>query len=457
MTQSYAALDERYLHPMTDPADRGRLTVLVRGRGIRLEDAEGRSYIDGLAGLWNVNLGHGREELVEAAADQMRRLAFANTYSGFANAPALELAARLESVAYPGLKASFLATSGVDANEAAFKTARYFWRRQGRPSKVKVISLEHGYHGATIAGMSATGIPDYAKMFGPRLAEFLHVRSHYPYRCDFARPGEGPGAAAARLLEEAIVREGPETVAAFLVEPVQGAGGVIVPPADYFPRVREILDRHDVLLIADEIITGFCRTGLWFGLSHWHVTPDILSFAKGVTSGYLPLGGFMVTRAIKEVMDSVRPEERWMHAFTNSGHPVCCAVAVKNIEIMERERLWENSAEMGARLHAGLTAAFGDHPNVGEIRAGKGLLAAVEFVEDWATKRNFPSSLKFAAKLKAELMARGVFTRTRPAVGPHPSPGDILFFAPPLVINEKEIDRLVSVSHDALMAVLETL
>jgi len=182
MTQSYAALDERYLHPMTDPADRGRLTVLVRGRGIRLEDAEGRSYIDGLAGLWNVNLGHGREELVEAAADQMRRLAFANTYSGFANAPALELAARLESVAYPGLKASFLATSGVDANEAAFKTARYFWRRQGRPSKVKVISLEHGYHGATIAGMSATGIPDYAKMFGPRLAEFLHVRSHYPYR-----------------------------------------------------------------------------------------------------------------------------------------------------------------------------------------------------------------------------------------------------------------------------------
>ena len=161
MTQSYAALDERYLHPMTDPADRGRLTVLVRGRGIRLEDAEGRSYIDGLAGLWNVNLGHGREELVEAAADQMRRLAFANTYSGFANAPALELAARLESVAYPGLKASFLATSGVDANEAAFKTARYFWRRQGRPSKVKVISLEHGYHGATIAGMSATGIPDW--------------------------------------------------------------------------------------------------------------------------------------------------------------------------------------------------------------------------------------------------------------------------------------------------------
>jgi putrescine---pyruvate transaminase len=213
MTSSYAMLDEHYLHPLADAADRGHLTVLVRGRGVHVEDAEGRSYIDGLAGLWNVNLGHGREELVEAAADQMRRLAFANTYSGWANVPALELATRLEAIAYPGLRASFLATSGVDANEAAFKTVRYFWRRRGRPSKVKVISLEHGFHGATIAGMSATGIPDYARMFQPRLAEFLHVRSHYPYRCDFARPGEGPGAAAARVLEETIVREGPETVA----------------------------------------------------------------------------------------------------------------------------------------------------------------------------------------------------------------------------------------------------
>jgi adenosylmethionine-8-amino-7-oxononanoate aminotransferase len=218
--------------------------------------------------------------------------------------------------------------------------------------------------------------------------------------------------------------------------------------------VRDICTRYGVLLIDDEIITGFCRTGRWFGLSHWNVTPDIISFAKGVTSGYLPLGGIMVTSAIKEVLDSVNPEDRWMHAYTNSGHPTCCAVALKNLEILQRERLAENATRMGERLGAGLRAAFDDHPNTGDIRSGKGLLAAVEFVADRATKQNFASDLKFAARLKAEIMKRGVITRTRPAVGPHPAPGDILFFAPPLVITEAEIDRLVDVARDSVSAVL---
>jgi adenosylmethionine-8-amino-7-oxononanoate aminotransferase len=187
------------------------------------------------------------------------------------------------------------------------------------------------------------------------------------------------------------------------------------------------------------------------------VTPDILSFAKGVTSGYVPLGGIMVTGAIKEAMDGVKPDDRWMHAYTNSGHPTCCAVALKNIEIMERERLSENAAKMGARLQAGLVEAFGEQPNTGDIRGGKGLLAAVEFVEERATKQNFTSELKFAARLKGEMMKRGVITRTRPAVGPHPAPGDILFFAPPLVATEAEIDRLVDVAREAVEVVLTTL
>jgi adenosylmethionine-8-amino-7-oxononanoate aminotransferase len=246
-------------------------------------------------------------------------------------------------------------------------------------------------------------------------------------------------------------------VAAFVGEPIHGAGGVFYPTDDYWPRVREVCTRHDVLLIDDEIITGFGRTGRWFGLSHWNVTPDILSFAKGVTSGYLPLGGIMVTRAIKEAMDSVTPEDRWMHAYTNSGHPTCCAVALKNIEILQRERLGEHAAEMGDRLLAGLQAALGDEPNTGDIRGGKGLLAAVEFVEDRATRENFAKELRFAARLKAEMMKRGVITRTRPAVGPHPAPGDILFFAPPLVMTEADIDRLVGVSRDAVKAVLGAL
>jgi adenosylmethionine-8-amino-7-oxononanoate aminotransferase len=209
-------------------------------------------------------------------------------------------------------------------------------------------------------------------------------------------------------------------------------------------------------LIADEIITGFGRTGRWFGMEHWNVQPDILSFAKGVTSGYLPLGGIMVTQAIKQVMDSVTPGDRWMHAYTYSAHATCCAVALKNVEIIERERLCENAEKMGNRLYSGLKAAFGEHPNAGDIRGGKGLLAAVEFVEDRATKKNFPGDRKVTARLQTELIKRGVVTRTRPAAGAHPALGDTLFFAPPLVISEAEVDRLVSTSREAITAVLGT-
>jgi putrescine---pyruvate transaminase len=439
MTSSYAALDARYLHPLADPADRDHLTVLVRGHGIYVEDAEGRRYIDGLAGLWNVNLGHGREELVEAAAEQMRRLAFGNTYSGWANVPALELAAGLERVAYPGLKASFFATSGIDANEAAFKTARYFWRRQGRPSKVKIVSLEHGFHGATLAGMSATGIPDYARMFQPRLPEFVHAPSHYAYRCDFARPGEGIGAAAARTLEETIVREGPESVAAFLAEPVQGAGGVIVPPPDYFPRVREILSRHDVLLIADEIITGFGRTGEWFGLTHWGVRPDILTFAKGVTSAYLPLGGMMVSEAIARAIHEAPASERWMHSSTYAGHPVCCAVALRTLDVLEREHLVARAAERGRYMLARLRT-LEDLPCVGEVR-GLGLMAAIELVADRGARASFDPSLRVGARITRHAQAAGLILRTR---------GDVVTLAPPFVITEGELDDIAAILRAAI-------
>jgi adenosylmethionine-8-amino-7-oxononanoate aminotransferase len=323
---------------------------------------------------------------------------------------------------------------------------------------VKIIARDQAYHGLTLQTMSATGMgPGYWKMFEPRVPGFVHIPTCNPYRFQAATPGESAGEAAARELEEAILREGPETVAAFVGEPIHGAGGVFYPTDDYWPRVREICTRHDVLLIDDEIITGFCRTGRWFGLSHWNVTPDILSFAKGVTSGYLPLGGIMVTGAIKEAMDSVKPEDRWMHAYTNSGHPACCAVALKNIEIMERERLCEHATRMGDRLHARLRETFDNQPHTGDIRGGKGLLAAVEFVDDRPSRRNFPNDLKFAARLKAEMVQRGVITRTRPAVGAHPAPGDVLFFAPPLVITEDEVDRLVSVARDAVTVVLAAL
>jgi putrescine---pyruvate transaminase len=439
------------IHPLHHPVDNEHTVIYVRGRGVTIQDIDGHEYIDGLSGLWNVNVGHGRAELAEAAAAQMTELAYCSGFVGSSNVAAITLADRLVEITGHRMQAVFLTSGGAEANESAFKTARFYWKARGRPGKVKIIARDQAYHGLTLQTMSATGMgPGYWKMFEPRVPGFVHIQTCYPYRCQGARPGETAGQAAARELEEAILREGADTVAAFVGEPIHGAGGIFYPTDDYWPRVREICTRYDVLLIDDEIITGFCRTGRWFGLSHWDVTPDILSFAKGATSGYLPLGGIMVNREIKEVMDSVTADDRWMHAYTNSGHPTCCAVAVKNIDIMQRERLWENAAAMGERLHAGLVAAFGDLPHTGDIRGGKGLLAAVEFVEDKATKRNFPRELKFAATLKAEMMKRGVVTRTRPAVGDHPAPGDILFFAPPLVINEAEIDRLVSVAYDAV-------
>jgi adenosylmethionine-8-amino-7-oxononanoate aminotransferase len=446
---------EHLIHPLHHPVDHPQLVIYVRGQGAIVQDIAGREYIDGLSGLWNVNVGHGRAELADAASAQMKELAYFSGYAGSSNVPAIMLSNRLLEIAPDNMQAVFFTSGGAEANESAFKTARFCWKARGKPDKLKVIARQEGYHGVTLQAMSATKMGAYWKMFEPRVPGFVHIQTCYPYRFEGAKPGETIGQAAARELEEAILREGPDTVAAFIGEPIHGAGGVIYPTDDYWPRIREICTRYDVLLIADEIITGFGRTGRWFGLEHWNVKPDILSFAKGVTSGYLPLGGMMVTKAIKEVMDSVKPEDRWMHAYTYSAHPTCCAVALKNIEILEREQLCENAERMGERLYAGLTAAFADHPNAGDIRGGKGLLAAVEFVEDRATKKNFASGRKIAARLQAEMMKRGVVTRTRPTAGSHPAPGDAVFFAPPLIVNEAEIDRLVSVSAEALKVVLE--
>jgi putrescine---pyruvate transaminase len=446
---------EHLIHPLHHPVDNANTVIYVRGRGAIVRDIDGHEYIDGLSGLWNTNVGHGRAELAEAAAAQMKELAYFSGYVGASNIPAITLANRLIEIAYDNMQAVFFTTGGAESNESAFKTARFYWKARGKTDKVKVIARLQAYHGLTLQAMSATAMgPAYWKMFEPRVPGFVHIQTCYPYRYQGAKSGESVGQAAARELEETILREGPDTVAAFIGEPIHGAGGVFYPTDDYWPRIREVCTRYDVLLIADEIITGFCRTGRWFALSHWNVKPDMLSFAKGVTSGYLPLGGIMVNKAIKDVMDAVTPEDRWLHASTYSAHPTCCAVALKNLEIMQRERLWENAARMGERLHTALVAALCDHPNVGDIRGGKGLMAAVEFVRDRPTKENFAADQKIAPRLQAEMLKRGVVTRTRATAGPHPAPGDMVFFAPPLVITEAEIDRLVSVARDAVKFVL---
>jgi adenosylmethionine-8-amino-7-oxononanoate aminotransferase len=445
---------EHLIHPLHHPIDHTDPIIYVRGRGATLWDLGGREYIDGLSGLWNVNVGHGREELANAAAAQMKELAYCSGYIGSTNIPAITLAKRLTELTGGDMQGVFFTTGGAEANETAFKTARFYWKARGKTDKVKVIARQQAYHGLTLQTMSATGMgAAYWNPFEPRVPGFVHIQTCHPYRLQGIKEGETAGQAAARELEEAILREGADTVAAFIGEPIHGAGGVFYPTDDYWSRVRDVCTRHDVLLIADEIITGFCRTGRWFALSHWNVKPDMITFAKGVTSGYVPLGGMLVSRTIKDVMEAVAPENRWTHAFTYSGHPTSCAVALANIEILERERLSENAAKMGQRLYSGLQAAFADHPHAGDIRGGKGLLAAVEFVEDRATKANFAPDRKVAPRLQGEMMKRGVVTRTRPAAGAHPGPGDAVFLAPPLVVTEAEIDTFVSVVRDAAEAV----
>ncbi|MDR7590218.1 MAG: aspartate aminotransferase family protein [Armatimonadota bacterium] len=435
------ALDREHLiHPQHFTADHTDPLVFVEGRGAVLRDADGREFLDGLACLWNVNVGHGRAELAEAAAEQMRQLAYATAYVGFTNPPAARLARRLVQLSYPNMSAVYFTTSGAESNESAFKIARYFWRRQGKPGKVKIISRVHAYHGVTLAALSATGIPAFQRMFTPLVPEFVHVPPSYPYR-----QTEDP----VEALERAILREGPDTVAAFIAEPVIGSGGLIPPAPDYFPRVREICDRYDVLLIADEIITGFGRTGKWFALDHWGVRPDLVAFAKGVTSAYLPLGGVLVSRQIHDAILDAPAAERFMHAATYSAHPTCCAVALRNLDILEREGLVERAARMGERLLAGLQT-LRDLPVVGDVR-GLGLMCGVELVEDRTTKA---PALGLGARVLAEAKKRGLVTRIRVGqAGEHPI-GDTVLLAPPLVVTEEQVDRIVAILRDSIAACL---
>jgi putrescine---pyruvate transaminase len=433
------------IHPLSFPSAHQNARLWVSGRGAVIIDAEGREYLDGLSSLWNVNIGHGRDELAQAAYDQMRRLAYMSAYVGSTNQPAIDLAEKLSTLMYPQINRFFLTSGGAESSESSFKTARFYWKALGKPEKTKFISRMKGYHGVTMAAMSATGLPVYWPMFEPRVPGFSHIESPYPYRFVNPTPGISDGVAAANLLEAAILREGPETVAGFIAEPVQGAGGVIPPQDDYFARIREICDRYEVLLISDEVITGFGRTGRWFGLEHYGIQPDIAQFAKGVTSGYIPLGGIGVSDRIAEAIDEVPAEKRWMHAYTYSGHPTSCAVALANIAVIEREGLVERAAVGGARLNDGL-AQLHSLAAVGDVR-GKGMMAAVELVADKATKTAYPAGDNIGVKVQKAMTERGLFTRVV---------GDTICLAPPLVTTDEQIDRIVAIVGAAIEAVTKS-
>ncbi len=436
--------DRRYLvHPLHHPDDHKEPLVVTEGRGAMLYDANGREYIDSLSGLWNVNVGHGRGELADAAAAQMRRIAFASAYIGATNEPAVRLSEKIVRHAYPNSAAVYFTTAGAESNESAFKFARYYWKVKDQPNKIKIISRTHAYHGVTMAAMSATGMAAYHKMFGPLVPGFIQVAAPYAYRW---AGNQEPGVGAAEAVEKAILAEGPDTVAAVIAEPVQGAGGVIVPPPSYFPALREICDRHDVLLITDEVITGFGRTGRWFALGHWGVEPDLVSFAKGVTSGYLPLGGVIASKQVHEAIESAPADRKFMHAATYSGHPVCCAVGLRNVEIIEEEGLVERAAVIGKRLLAGLES-LRDLPVVGDVR-GLGMMAGVELVKDRTTKA---PALGLGGRITKEAMARGLLPRIR-AGSADPAIGDTICLAPPLMTPEATIDRIPEILREVIIA-----
>jgi putrescine aminotransferase len=435
---------EHFVHPQFHPNDHKQPFVWVSGEGAKLRNADGKEYIDGLACLWNVTLGHGRKELAQAALRQMEQLAFTTSYIGHTNIPAVQLTERLSQLCYPSINHFFFSSGGGDANDSAIKTARFFWNSQGKPEKLKIISREHGYHGVTIGSMNATGIPAFSPMFSSQIPGFIHIPSPYPYRYVSTNPGVSQGRAAADELEKAILREGADTVAAFLAEPVQGAGGLMVPQDDYFPRIREICDKYDVLFIADEVITGFGRLGRWFGLDHWKVEPDIISFAKGITSGYLPLGGIGMSDKVFEVLADAPPTRRWMHAFTYSGHPTCCAVALATLQILEREGLVEEAGRKGKKLLAGLKQ-LASLENVGDVR-GLGLMCGIELVEDKATKKQFPSDRKIGARLYQECCKRGLVSRIK---------DDIYMLAPAFVISDSDLDRCVNIIGESIPAAVK--
>lgn len=409
--------------------------MVVGGEGIRIRTADGRTLIDGLSGLFNINVGHGRTEIADAVARQMREQAYYPTFWGYSTAPAVQLAAKLASLmpADTDIDHFLFTTGGSDANELNFRFARYYQAVQGRESRRKILSRRNAYHGMTRGAGSATRLPVYHLLDAP---DPLHVETDTPYcfRCKVGKTYPSCGLACADDVEQVIAREGADTIAALIAEPVQGTGGVIVPPADYFKRLQEICKKHDILLILDEVITGFGRTGTWFGMEHWDVKPDLVTLAKGITSGYMPLGACGVSRRVYETIRDKAPKGLpFMAGLTYNNHPATCAAALANLAIVERENLVENSAKQGAHLIACLRERLGSHPLVGEVR-GLGLMCAVEFAAPGTKDPVGGKPMGFPIALAKECLARGLIVRAL---------WEAAALAPPLCITRTEIDEIV--------------
>lgn len=418
--------------PLHLQQDKG-VPVFVKGQGIYLWDTAGKKYIDGLSSLWNVHVGHGRKEINRAVAAQMNKLAFAPTLIGPTAVPTVQLATKLAKIAPKGLSRVMLTSGGSESNEAMIRLVRAYWKAKGQPKKTKFITLEQGYHGSSSGAASLTGIPVFNDQVAPGLPDVIHMPRPYTYREDNG----------AELLERIIEREGADTIAAFEAEPIQGVGGVIVPPDDWWPKIREICSRHDVLMVCDEVITGFGRTGTMFACTGFGVTPDILVSAKGITSGYLPLGVVLFREEMFQTFLDTGDDYAFWHGYTYTGHPTVCAAALANLEIIQREKLVQNARKQGRYLQKRL-ATLHDLPMVGDTR-GKGLIAAVELVQDKETKEPFAADLRVSLRVWEKALANGLITRVAGA--------NSIALCPPLIITERQIDEMVDTLRGAILEV----
>lgn len=426
-----------HLHPFTDHrAMHETGTHVIRSaKGSTVVGEDGRELLDGLAGLWCVNVGYGRQEILQAVTEQMRTLAFYPSFFDTTTEPTIRLAAKLAELAPPRLNRVLFSNSGSEANETALKLIRGYWKLRGRSEKAKIVTRSWSYHGVTLATTSMTGLPTCTEPFDLPLPGFVQVPGPYAFPT-----GKGPAEYGAWCLDETeriILREGADTIAAMFVEPVQGAGGVIVPPEGHLARLRELCRRNEILFVADEVITGFGRLGAWFASELWNLDPDLLTLAKGITSGYVPLGATMVR---DEIAEALANGGYLAHGFTYTGHPVACAAALANLEVMEREHLLERvERDLGPRFQAGLRR-FADHPAVVEVR-GTALLGALELRRPpkGPNARAPANTLGLAAHRAAReegVIVRGI--------------RDAVALAPPLVVTHGELDRIFAALRRAL-------
>ena len=442
------------LHPLTQldaHAASGEPQIIEGGKGVYIVDQHGRRLLDGFAALYCVNIGYGRTEVAEAIAKQAHKLAYFHTYRGSSNEPIIRLSHRVLRMAPPHMSKIYYGMSGSDANETNVKIAWYYNNVLGRPEKRKIISRHGGYHGSTVMAGSLTGLPRFHAQFNLPLDGVLHTTLPHYYRNaetgmserDFAKKCAGD-------LDALIEAEGPETVAAFIGEPLMGTGGIIPPPEGYWAEVQKVLSKHDVLLIADEVVCGFGRLGANFGSQYYDMEPDLMTVAKGLTSAYVPLSGSIVREKVFAVMcQGTAKTGPFSHGYTYSGHALAAAAGLANLAVIEKDGMIDNARDTGAYLLQRLHEAFDDHPMVGEVR-GAGLLAAVEFVADRNTKQSFEPALQVGPRMSDACLAEGLIARGMPA-------GDTLGFSPPLCITRDEVDRMVEMAEMAVGKITDSL